>query len=168
MARKNVYWDSDAFLGLLNGEPDKIPACEDVWKAAERGLIAIVTSTLTVAEVIYAKGVHNKLDPAKRPLVNSFFRSGHIILKPLTRKIAELARDVVWDSKVRPKDAVHIATSAYFNISEFHTFDDGLLSIKTISVDGFIVATQKPYAQRQLELINFHEERPGQKTIKIN
>lgn len=151
MARQIVYWDSVAFLGLLNGEPDKAASCEDVWKAGERGLLVIVTSTLTVAEVIYAKGVP-KLDPAKRPLVNNFFRAGHIVQKPLTRTIAELARDVVWDSNVRPKDAVHVATSAYYKIKEFHTFDDGLLNAKSIQVNGFSVAVQKPYATRQLEL----------------
>lgn len=151
MARQIVYWDSVAFLGLLNGESDKVPVCEDVWKVAERGLITIVTSTLTVAEVIYAKGVP-RLDPAKRPLVNNFFRAGHIVQKPLTRIIAELARDVVWDSNVKPKDAIHIATSAYFKINEFHTFDEGLLNAKTISVNGFIITIQKPHALRQMEI----------------
>lgn len=151
VARQIVYWDSPAFLGLLNSEADKVLSCEDVWRAAERGLITIVTSTLTVAEVIYSKGVP-KLDPAKRPLVSNFFRAGHIVQKPLTRAIAELARDVVWDSNVKPKDAVHIATSAYFKIKEFHTFDDGLLNAKEISVGGFVVAVQKPYAPRQLEI----------------
>jgi predicted nucleic acid-binding protein len=151
MARQIVYWDSVAFLGLLNGEPDKVPSCEDVWKAGERGLLMIVTSTLTVAEVIYAKGA-SKLDASKRPAVNNFFRAAHIIQKPLTRAIAELARDVVWDSNVKPKDAVHIATSAYYKIKEFHTFDEPLLKAKSISVNGFVVGTQKPYAPRQLDL----------------
>ena len=151
MSRQIVYWDSNAFLGLLNDEADKIRSCEDVWKAGERGLLVIVTSTLTVAEVIYAKGA-SKLDVSKRPAVNNFFRASHIIQKPLTRSIAELARDVVWDSNVRPKDAVHIATSAYYKIREFHTFDGSLLEAKSITVNGFVVSTQKPYAPTQLEL----------------
>jgi predicted nucleic acid-binding protein len=100
MALQTVYWDSAAFLGLLNDEPDKAKACGDVWRAAERGQIKIVTSTLTVAEVIYLKGV-SKLDPAKRPRVSNFFKANHIVLKPLIRIIAELARDVVWDSNVK-------------------------------------------------------------------
>lgn len=52
MSRQIVYWDSVAFLVLLNREADKVASCEDVWKTAERGLIMVVTSTLTVAEVI--------------------------------------------------------------------------------------------------------------------
>jgi len=156
MTRKIVYWDSNAFLGLLNGEEDKVRLCDDVWVAGERGLLAVVTSTLTVAEVIYAKGA-SKLDPAKRPLVNAFFRAAHIVQKPLTRIIAELARDVVWDSGVRPKDAVHIATAAYFKIEEFHTFDRPLLESKIITVNGFSVSIQAPYAPRQLEIDDGNE-----------
>ena len=156
MARQIVYWDSNAFLGLLNGEQDKVQSCDDVWEAGERGLLMIVTSTLTVAEVIYAKGA-SKLDPIKRPLVNNFFRAGHIVQKPLTRSIAELARDVVWDSNVKPKDAVHVATAAYYKIKEFHTFDGPLLTLKMITVDGFSVSIQKPYAPRQLKLPNEDE-----------
>ncbi|MHB8390531.1 MAG: type II toxin-antitoxin system VapC family toxin [Acidobacteriaceae bacterium] len=156
MPREIVYWDANAFLGLLNGETDKVASCEDVWKAGERGLLIIVTSTLTVAEVIYVKGA-SKLDVSKRPSVNNFFRVAHIVQKPLTRIIAELARDVVWDSNVKPKDAVHIATSAYFKIREFHTFDRPLLDEQTISVNGFVVATQKPHAPGQQEM-NYDSE----------
>lgn len=150
MERQIVYWDSNAFLGLLNGEQDKAPSCENVWKAGEDGLLVIVTSTLTVAEVIYAKGAP-KLDATKRPLVNNFFRANHIVQKPLTRSIAELARDVVWDSNVRPRDAIHIATAAYYKINEFHTFDGPLLESKLVTVAGFRALIQKPYAPRQLE-----------------
>ncbi|MBU2840249.1 type II toxin-antitoxin system VapC family toxin [Acidithiobacillus thiooxidans] len=104
-----VYWDSDAFLALIN--EDKLPAeladCNDVWATCEKGLLHIVTSTLTTAEVIHKKGTP-KLDPSKRQLVSNFFRQDFISQKPLTREIAELARDVVWDSNIHPKDAVHV------------------------------------------------------------
>lgn len=151
MSRGIVYWDTNAFLGLLNDEADKVPLCENVWKAGEHGLLVIVTSTLTVAEVIYIKGVP-KLDISKRPAVNSFFRASHIVQKPLTRAVAELARDVVWDSNVDPKDAVHVATSAYYKIKEFHTFDGGLLNANAILVNDFPVSIQKPHAAQQFEM----------------
>jgi predicted nucleic acid-binding protein len=151
MARDLVYWDANAFLGLLNEEPDKRQACEDVWVAAQKGQIAIVTSTLTVAEVIYVKGLP-KLDPNKRPLVNNFFRQPHIVQRPVTRTIAELARDVVWDCAIRPKDAIHIATAAYHKIAPFHTFDGALVDSKVVAAGGFSVLPQFPRATRQYEL----------------
>ncbi len=50
------YWDSDAFLGWLLNEQDKAPKCEGVLKAAEAGQLQIVTSALTLTEVIRLKG----------------------------------------------------------------------------------------------------------------
>lgn len=151
--REVVYWDTVAFLGLLNRitEPENCDLCEDVWAAAQAGKMFIMTSTLTVAEVVYLKGTP-KLDPSKRPSINKFFQNPFLIQKPLTRIIAELARDIVWDSSVKPKDAIHVATAGYYRVSILHTFDDGLLNQGTIDVNGFTVIIRKPYAQKQIEM----------------
>jgi predicted nucleic acid-binding protein len=140
MARESVYWDSAAFLGLLNPneEPQRAQQCEDVWVAAEKGQLLIVTSTFTVAEVIYIKGVSPKMDPAKRPKLDKYFQATHLAQRPLTRIIAQFARDIVWDSNVKPKDAVHLATSGYYKIKTFHTFDRPLLEMGVINVAGLV------------------------------
>ncbi len=143
-----VYWDSNAFLGLIGKEPDKYQACENVWKAAQNEDLRIVTSTLTIAEVIYSKGIP-KMDPEHRSRVNAFFRQLHMALEPLTRLIAELARDVVWDHSIKAKDAVHVATAAYHEIPVLHTFDEGLLRLETVSVNGFTLRIIKPHVTAQ-------------------
>ncbi len=148
-----VYWDSDAFLALIN--EDKLPAeladCNDVWATCEKGLLHIVTSTLTTAEVIHKKGTP-KLDPSKRQLVSNFFRQDFISQKPLTREIAELARDVVWDSNIHPKDAVHVATCAYYQTRVLHSFDVNLVGKGTIIVNGFTISVSNPKAATQREI----------------
>ncbi|MGH8541222.1 MAG: type II toxin-antitoxin system VapC family toxin [Stenotrophobium sp.] len=151
--RPVVYWDSDAFLALINGDKDgaDLQGCNDVWTAADKGLLHIITSTLTTAEVIHKKGTP-KLDPSKRPLVSNFFRQHFISQKPLTREIAEGARDVVWDCGIMPKDAIHVATAAAFRILELHTFDRELLAAKTITVAGFTLQICKPHASAQSEI----------------
>jgi predicted nucleic acid-binding protein len=63
-----------------------------------------------------------------------------------------LARDVVWDNSVHPKDAIHVATSAADKIAEFHTFDDPLLSKKIIDVAGFIVTISRPHGTGAIPL----------------
>ena len=149
-----VYWDSDAFLALINEDkpPAELQGCNDVWAACEKGLVHIVTSALTTAEVIHKKGTP-KLDPSKRQLVSNFFRQDFISQKPLTREIAELARDVVWDSNIAPKDAVHVATCAYFRIRELHSFDRNLVDKGKIDVAGFELTVQNPHGQAQSEII---------------
>ena len=157
--RDIVYWDSATFVGLINKktEAENCELSERVWNVAEEGNLFIVTSTLTIAEVIHMKGTP-KLDADKRPIVNKLFQYPFIVQKPLTRIIAQLARDVVWDSKVNPKDAVHVATAAYYKIATLHTFDRGLLDQATINVNGFLVNCKKPYAQPQIKM-NFNSEK---------
>lgn len=154
MAKKSaVYWDANAFLALINNDktPAEMDGCNAVWEGAVRGKILIMTSTFTNAEVIYMKGTP-KLDPSKRQRVANFFRQPFIIQRPVTRRISELARDVVWDSNVKPKDAVHISTAGFYRIPEFHTFDGPLLTHANILVDGFSIQCKKPWWRSQIEM----------------
>jgi predicted nucleic acid-binding protein len=158
--RSMVYWDSDAFLARINEDKssEQMADCDGVWVACEKGLLHIVTSTLTTAEVIYKKGTP-KLDPEKRSLVSDFFRQEFISQKPLTREIAELARDVVWDSNISVKDAIHVATCAYFKIRELHSFDRNLVEKNTIKVDGFTINVSYPRSVSQTEILIEHPEK---------
>lgn len=149
-----VYWDSDAFLALINEDKSssEMAGCNDVWSVCKKGLLHIVTSTLTTAEVIHKKGTP-KLDPEKRSLVSNFFKQDFISQKPLTREIAELARDVVWDSNINPKDAVHVATCAYYKTRLLHSFDKNLVGKGTIIVNGFSMKVSNPKSATQGELL---------------
>ena len=48
---KRVYWDSCAWLGLINGEPNKRRELEIIYNAAKRGDYEILTSTISLIEV---------------------------------------------------------------------------------------------------------------------
>ncbi|MDO8771517.1 MAG: type II toxin-antitoxin system VapC family toxin [Burkholderiaceae bacterium] len=163
--KRLVYWDADAFLRIINrdGDAADLQGCDDVWAACTKGTTHIVTSTLTVTEVIHKKGIP-KIDLAHRPLINNFFRSAFISLKPLTREIAELARDVVWDSNIMPKDAIHVATCAYFRIRELHTFDKNLVSKTKIDINGFSVSPCNPHGQAQTEIAYETNSKPDDAT----
>ena len=55
------YWDSVTFLGWLGDEVDKVPSCRPVLEAAEGGTVVLVTSALTITEVLWPKG-HKKVE----------------------------------------------------------------------------------------------------------
>ena len=105
---KHRYWDSCVILGWLKGEQDKIDECRAGIKAAEKGDIQIITSSLTLAEVLHLKG-KDKIPKADREKVRGFFENDYIALYDVDRTIAELAQDVVWDHGIAPKDAIHVA-----------------------------------------------------------
>ena len=54
--RRKIYWDADAFLGWLQEEPGKVELCKGTIQRAEAGEVLIVTSALTIAEVLWRKG----------------------------------------------------------------------------------------------------------------
>lgn len=151
--RAEVYWDSSAFLALINQDKteEQLAACRQAWESAKLGKLFIVTSVFTCAEVIYMKGTP-KLDHSKRMLVTNFFRESFISLRPLTREIAELSRDVVWDTPIKPKDAVHVATAAYRAIIDFHTFDEGLCRLSSVTVNGVTLSLCNPKFGVQAEM----------------
>src|SRR5438270_5872124 len=98
------YWDSNCFLGVLNEEPDKIAACKAVMRVAERGETRIITSALTLTEVLWPKGAP-PLPKDKAEVVHQFFQHEWIIVFDLDRTLAERAREVAWNHGVRPKHA---------------------------------------------------------------
>ena len=121
------YWDSDCFLGWLKAEDDKVQLCRQVLNRAESGDIQILTSALTIAEVLNLRG-HDKIEKDRRQQVIDFFKKSFITPISITRRIAESSRELVWDYGVKPKDALHVATALHSKVVLFNTFDAGLKS----------------------------------------
>jgi predicted nucleic acid-binding protein len=120
------YWDSDCFLGWLQGESDKEAHCKEVLTAADDGKILIVTSALTIAEVLALKG-KQRIPQSQKAKVEEFFKSEYIVVRNITRRIAEAARSYVWDFGVDPKDALHVATAVDAGLALLNTFDKNLI-----------------------------------------
>ncbi|HRN70672.1 MAG TPA: type II toxin-antitoxin system VapC family toxin [Candidatus Woesebacteria bacterium] len=134
MADKKLrYWDSDTFLAYLEGDKTKAPYCMGVIQSIENDEIEIVTSALTITEVLYLKG-HPKVTTEISDKIADFFQSNFIKIINLDRKTAEIGRDLVLNQNVRPKDAVHLATASQVNnnirpIECFDTFDKDLIRL---------------------------------------
>jgi hypothetical protein len=124
------YWDSNAFLGWLADETDKVSYCRPVIEAAEAGSLVIITSALTIAEVLFLKG-HKKVDAQHARKIEAFFRHKWIVIRDVDRFVAEHARELVWDKNVKPKDAIHLATALRRDVQldQFDTFDEGLIKL---------------------------------------
>jgi predicted nucleic acid-binding protein len=122
------YWDTNCFLGVLNREPDKIGTCRAVLREAAGGSLQIVTSALTLTEVLWPKG-EAKISKDSAERIHHFFRHEWIIVRDLDRKLAEQAREIVWDHSVKPKDSIHVATAIDAKVDQFDTFDGPLIAL---------------------------------------
>lgn len=126
MAAPLRYWDSVTFLGWLANEPDKLDACRGVIRAAERGELRIVTSALTLTEVIKLKS-KTPLPQEKEPLIKGFFQQSYIVIREVDRQVAEYARELIWAHGFQAKDSIHVATAVLSRVPHLDTFDKQLI-----------------------------------------
>lgn len=151
MSAELIYWDSDAFLGWLQSEPGKAELCEGALKRAESGEALIITSALTIAEVLWMRGAP-KIKREKAEILRRFFRRSFIRVRNVTRVISESAQDLVWDHNIKPKDAIHVATALDAKAPILETFDDGLIA-KSGTVGDPPLIIRKPIPPPQGKLL---------------
>jgi predicted nucleic acid-binding protein len=145
------YWDSDCFLGFLQAEPDKEALCQAVLNEAERSNILIVTSALTIAEVLHLRG-RVPLPKAVRRKVADFFKNEYISIRNVTRRVAEAARDLVWDHGIKPKDAIHVATALDARLALMNTFDEDLIRKSgQLGRPALLIGKPQPSAQSEFD-----------------
>lgn len=150
MTVEKIYWDSDCFLGHFQAEIGKADKCDGVLERAERGDVLIITSALTIAEVLWMRK-SPKLPHDKAITVQKFFRRSYIRVVNVTRKIAESAQILVWENDIRPKDAIHVATAISYGSFALETFDAGLIS-KSGKVGNPLLLIREPEAAAQARM----------------
>lgn len=145
------YRDSDCFLAWLQSEAGKADACRKVLEAADEGKILLITSALTLAEVLYLRG-GRPIPKARKDVVVDFFKNEYIHVRNVTRHIAEQARELVWDHGIRPKDAVHVATAQEARISLMNTFDENILKKSPLAGSPQLVIARPSMREPKLPL----------------
>ncbi|MDE0331722.1 MAG: type II toxin-antitoxin system VapC family toxin [Nitrospinae bacterium] len=151
---EKIYWDSDCFLGHFQNEAGKVEKCAGVLQRADRGDVIIVTSALTIAEVLWKRGAP-RLTKDKAEIVRRFFRRSYIRVYNVSRKIAESAQDLVWDHSIKPKDAIHVATAINLMVDALETFDEDLLGKSgTVGTPLLLIREPQPSVQGRLKFPN--------------
>lgn len=149
--KSRFYWDSDCFLGWLQEEQDKVDDCRGVLDEAATGQATIITSALTIAEVLAMRG-RMPIPVAQRTKVEAFFRRESIAVVNVTRRLAEAARGMVWDHGIAPKDALHVATALEAKVDSLHTFDAGLIRKNGLVGVPSLIICKPSVPQKTLDL----------------
>lgn len=123
-----IYWDSCAWIGLINGEPDKLPALHAVYGHARRGLIEIWSSTMAVVEanrLASEMQMQKPIPPASLDKLDGLLFQPFVKLINLDQIVAKRARKVIRETPKLGKkaDAVHLASAIIWNVPIFHTYD---------------------------------------------
>jgi predicted nucleic acid-binding protein len=118
--------------------------CRPVLDAAERGIIEVVVSAIALVEVL----AHDRTSGIDDQRVRDFFDNDYILLVNVDKHLGDFARRLMLagHSRLKPPDAIHLATACIANVDEFHTFDDRLLALDGAidRLDGTRLIVKKP------------------------
>ena len=132
--QRAIYWDTCIFLAWLKDEhrydPLDLQGIQAHVESLNRGQIQIVTSTLTLVEVL-----QSTLDEGQSEEFSRLFRRQDCHLIPVSIPIARIASEIRNHYKERAEvdelltvstpDAIHLATAIWFpGCSELYTFDE--------------------------------------------
>lgn len=140
-------WDSCIVIGYLAGYPDLKQECEQIIEDAKRDNVELWVSALATIETAYLEG-YSDADAEAR--IREFFRRRYVIPVGIDAPLATIARDLVRrhrnsTPKIRPKDAVHLATAIQWKLPVIETTDDGLLNFDKMEGNPLIVIRKPLY-----------------------
>jgi predicted nucleic acid-binding protein len=147
--RRRVYWDACAWLGLLNGEAEKLQALQHVWSKAQNGEVEIWTSAFCVAEVwkVKCEGTWAALAEENDAKIDALFDQDFVKMVQVDVEVARLAKQLLrsHDKLKKPSDAIHLATAVHWNLEQLHTYDGSdLLGLAVKNSDGSELEICKP------------------------
>ncbi|MBI2808406.1 MAG: PIN domain-containing protein [Planctomycetes bacterium] len=120
-AAGSVYVDAMAVIYSVERYPDYWPLLEPLWLAAHAGTVDVITSDLTLMEVLVKplKTKHVKLVAAfEQSLIGT-----DVSLLPITQSILRDAAQLRATTKLRTPNAIHAATSRQAGCALFVTND---------------------------------------------
>ena len=168
---QKVYWDSCAWLGLLNRESKKLVELEYVWNRAQKGEVEIWTSTIAQLEVVTLasekRAISLKSYAAKEDVFteDNLAKIENLFDQPFVKRIS---LDVEISSRARrlfretsglnnAHDAAHLASAMKWNIPTIHTYDISHLihlSGKVQTDDGTEIVICEPSEQPPKDLFS--------------
>ena len=145
------YWDAQAFGGWLGGNKKQAEVCRNVLEAAQNGEVQLVTSALSLVQIVKPIG-ESGLEDEKLDTLQRFFLNSFILIRPLDRETAQLAQKLLLEHPaLHLEQAIHAATALNGGIRILETFDPGLLALHNqIGQPPLII--RLPYLSRQIPL----------------
>jgi len=164
-----IYWDTCIFLDAIQQTPEWKEILQQIVLAAESGDVLIVTSAVTLAEVINDKKSGAKLPkPEMEKIIAGVFDNEYVAVRPLDTDLATKARIIARDHGLHPMDAIHVATAVDAKVSVMHTRDGdgkarkrGILK-RNLAIGNPPLSITVPTWARQMQLVG--EDKPDEET----
>lgn len=130
MPAERRLWDSSVIIGYLAGQDDLKEVCELIIASAERGEIEIIVATMATVEVAYLEGLSDEDSEAK---IRELFGRDYITPVAIDMRVAAISRGLIrkyrTGPRLKPPDAIHLATAMQWRIPVLETTDPDLLRL---------------------------------------
>lgn len=126
MSGKKAFWDTNLFIYLIEENEKYLSAVHNLLSFLDRNEYEVITSTLTVGEILTKPYKDMRLDLVKE--YQGFFYD--IELVPLVDTVAELFARIRADYSFKPPDAIQLASAVYARADLFISNDAALKRFK--------------------------------------
>jgi predicted nucleic acid-binding protein len=142
-APKRRYWDSNVFLAWIKGESGRVEICEAIVRLARNDECVIVTSAITLAEVVRPrqKGTIEMTEDEDKKIV-AFFSNPFLRFVDLSPSLAARSRVLQWKFNLGVRDAIHVVSAIAGRADVIETYDPDFTK-----VDVSLVADCPPIRQ---------------------
>jgi len=122
-----IYWDTMLFVYWFEDNPQYADRVEEIYRKMQQRQDRLITSAFTLGEIMagsYRGGKHGEAGK-----IRQLFESFEVELIPFTAETAERYGEIRGGSRVRPADAIHLASAAHAGVDLFLTNDRELSSL---------------------------------------
>lgn len=130
---KKIALDTAPFIYFIEEHSEYISILTELFISNSKGKLPIVSSTITLLEVLVLPYKLGKADLAER-YENILTGSDTISLIDVNKQISRIAAQLRAEYKLRTPDAIQIATAIYAKADCFITNDKQLKSVKEIQI----------------------------------
>ena len=129
---RRVHVDANILIYRVEGIEPYATASEPLWQALQRGECEVVTSELTILEVMVL--AFRNRDQAPTELHRGLLDTEGFSCLPIDREILEVAAEVRARSRLRTPDAIHAASALRSGASMFLTNDAAFRRVDGLNV----------------------------------
>ncbi len=138
-----VGLDTAPLIDFVEEHPAYLPFVDPFFEAVERGEIQVVTSTLTLTEVLVHPYKHGDRDLA-RQYSRILLKTRNLIMLPVSAQIAAEAARIRARRGLKTPDSIQLATARLAKATAFLTNDSRLANIsglRFIVLDTLVAKT---------------------------
>lgn len=123
-----VYLDSSIYIYAFEDNPKYYDLCSNLFQNLSENNVTIVSSPLTLAEILSKKGLE------RNKMKEMYLNVPNLYIKEFDLKTAELTSLVRIKYNLKMADAIHVATAIAADSKVFITNDKELKRVKEIKV----------------------------------